>query len=128
MTSGRPAAKRWAYCTSQAAWITIVWHFSSEPDRGASLPLSADTYLNALNNSYMIVSPLNVLKGTYDHRCYRARSDEYQHVMADPPAASRAEEARHVVGRHAEPRAGGLGFGRIVASEIEAPNMLVNLV
>ena len=31
--------------------------------------------------------PLNVLKDTYiyDHGCYRARSDEYQRSMADPP-------------------------------------------
>ena len=34
--------------------------------------------------------PLNVLKDTletYDHRCYLARSDEYQHFMTDSPSA-----------------------------------------
>jgi hypothetical protein len=32
-------------------------------------------------------SPLNVPKYTYDHICCWARSDEYQRVMTDPPAA-----------------------------------------
>jgi hypothetical protein len=30
-------------------------------------------------------SPLNVLKYTYDHSCYGARSDEYQHLMPASP-------------------------------------------
>jgi hypothetical protein len=34
-------------------------------------------------------SPLNVLTDAYDHSCYRARSDEYWHLMTDPPAAER---------------------------------------
>jgi hypothetical protein len=33
---------------------------------------------------------LNVLKDTYDHSCYLARSYEYQHLMADSPAARAA--------------------------------------
>ena len=33
-------------------------------------------------------SPLNVLKDAYEHSCYRARSDEYQHLMTDSPMAS----------------------------------------
>ena len=33
-------------------------------------------------------SPLNVLKYIYDHSCYSARSDEYQHLMTDLPVAS----------------------------------------
>jgi hypothetical protein len=32
-------------------------------------------------------SPLNVLKDTYDHICYWARSDEYQHSITDSPTA-----------------------------------------
>jgi hypothetical protein len=35
-------------------------------------------------------SPLNVLKDTYDHSCYGARSDEYQHLMIDSPTANAA--------------------------------------
>ena len=32
-------------------------------------------------------SPLSVRKDTYDHSCYRARSDEYCHFMTDSPTA-----------------------------------------
>ena len=34
-------------------------------------------------------SPLNALKVTHDHSCYRAREDEYQHLMTDSPGARR---------------------------------------
>jgi hypothetical protein len=39
-------------------------------------------------------SPLNVLKDTYDHSWYCARSDEYQHLMTDSPGARRPGGAR----------------------------------
>ena len=39
-------------------------------------------------------SPLNVLKDTYDHICYWARSDEYQHLMTDSPAARLSRHRR----------------------------------
>ena len=33
--------------------------------------------------------PLDVIKYTYDHSCYLARWDEYQHFMTLPPTANR---------------------------------------
>jgi hypothetical protein len=40
----------------------------------------------------------------------------------------KAFHAAHAVEFYMETRAGQVGFGRIVVSEIEAPNMLVNPV
>ena len=58
-----------------------------------------------------------------------ANDSQRQHRMPAPPWAARAgvrlDPGRGGVGHEAE---AGLGSGRIVASEIEAPNMLVNLV
>ena len=52
--------------------------------------LQLEEYEAALAGGESVIqcpSSLNVLKATYDHSCYLARSDEYQHLMTDSPAA-----------------------------------------
>ena len=52
---------------------------------------------------------LNVLKEIYDHSCYRARSDEYQHLMTDLPTrrSGLGKTGRSAGGRMAPVAVGG---------------------
>ena len=57
---------------------------------GRTAPLAAGDAVAQGESVIKCPYPLNVLKDAYDHSCCLARSYEYQHVMADPPAAARA--------------------------------------
>jgi hypothetical protein len=48
-------------------------------------------------------SPLNVLKDIYDHSCYWARSDEYQHLMTDLPWATKTP-VKYALKRISQPK------------------------
>jgi hypothetical protein len=67
-------------------------------DRALSLPRggsrsfmrSSASSLTAGESAIKCASPRNVLKDTDDHRSYRARSNEYRHLMTVSPMASPA--------------------------------------
>jgi hypothetical protein len=72
----RPAARLWRHVRQAAAQDQLVVH----PDLAAG-----ESVITAVSAQS---SPLNVLKDTYDHSCYWARSvDGYQHLMTDSPTA-----------------------------------------
>ena len=108
------------------AWARAAESFSLTPLclRRDSLRLTGNASADIAEGESVIKykSPLNVLKDTYDYSCCLARSYEYNHLMTDSPGARVAvEQARGLVGL-------GAGVGRIAASDVEAPALVLNLV